>query len=59
MFSCVCVFVCLCLWRSGCAISYGYYVMPDCLLNSWLHQHFVPIAIGNTLFCTGLSCYSR
>ncbi|KAG7216504.1 hypothetical protein INR49_001990 [Caranx melampygus] len=44
---------------SCCAISYGYYVMPDCWVNSFLHQHFVPIAIGNTLFCTSLSCYSR
>ncbi|XP_054477128.1 membrane progestin receptor delta isoform X2 [Anoplopoma fimbria] len=49
----------LSLYSLGCAISYGYYVMPDCLVNSWLHQHFVPIAIGNTLFCTSLSCYSR
>ncbi|XP_068425754.1 membrane progestin receptor delta [Clinocottus analis] len=49
----------LSLYSLGCAISYGYYVMPDCLLNSWLHQHFVPIAIGNTVFCTSLSCYSR
>ncbi|XP_068558285.1 membrane progestin receptor delta isoform X1 [Cebidichthys violaceus] len=49
----------LSLYSLGCAISYGYYVMPECLVNSWLHQHFVPIAIGNTLFCTSLSCYSR
>lgn len=44
---------------SGCAISYGYYVIPDSWVNSWLHQHFVSIAIGNTLLCTSLSCYSR
>ncbi|KAM7421451.1 hypothetical protein PAMA_015539 [Pampus argenteus] len=49
----------LSLYSLGCAISYGYYVMPDCWVNSWLHHHFVPIAIGNTLFCTSLSCYSR
>ncbi|KAM9852197.1 membrane progestin receptor delta [Aulostomus maculatus] len=49
----------LSLYSLGCAISYGHYVMPDCWVNSWLHQHFVPIAIGNTLFCTSLSCYSR
>uniref|UniRef100_A0A8D3DPC0 Progestin and adipoQ receptor family member VI n=1 Tax=Scophthalmus maximus TaxID=52904 RepID=A0A8D3DPC0_SCOMX len=49
----------LSLYSLGCAISYGYYVMPDCWVNSFLHQHFVPIAIGNTLFCTSLSCYSR
>ncbi|XP_028984567.1 membrane progestin receptor delta isoform X3 [Betta splendens] len=49
----------LSLYSLGCAMSYGYYVMPDCWVNSLLHQHFVPIAIGNTLFCTSLSCYSR
>ncbi|XP_028280769.1 membrane progestin receptor delta isoform X2 [Parambassis ranga] len=49
----------LSLYSLGCAISYGHYVMPDCWLSSWLHQHFVPIAVGNTLLCTGLSCYSR
>ncbi|XP_026227147.1 membrane progestin receptor delta isoform X1 [Anabas testudineus] len=49
----------LSLYSLGCAISYGYYVMPDCWVNSLLHQHFVPVAIGNTLFCTSLSCYSR
>ncbi|KAG7260700.1 hypothetical protein CRUP_016087 [Coryphaenoides rupestris] len=43
----------------GCAISYGSYVMPDGWVNSWLHQHYVPIAVGNTIFCTSLSCYSR
>ncbi|XP_013878897.1 progestin and adipoQ receptor family member 6 isoform X1 [Austrofundulus limnaeus] len=49
----------LSLYSLGCAISYGYYVMPECWVNSWLHQHFVLIAIGNTLFCTSMSCYSR
>ncbi|XP_041843575.1 membrane progestin receptor delta isoform X3 [Melanotaenia boesemani] len=49
----------LSLYSLGCAISYGCYVMPDFWVNSWLHQHFVPIAIGNTLFCTSMSCYSR
>ncbi|XP_071763212.1 membrane progestin receptor delta isoform X1 [Centroberyx gerrardi] len=49
----------LSLYSLGCAIAYAAYVIPDCWVNSWLHQHFVPIAIGNTLFCTSLSCYSR
>ncbi|XP_012673373.1 membrane progestin receptor delta isoform X2 [Clupea harengus] len=49
----------LSLYSLGCAITYGSYVMPDCWVNSWLHEHFVPIAIGNTLFCTSMSCYSR
>ncbi|KAG7469589.1 hypothetical protein MATL_G00130470 [Megalops atlanticus] len=49
----------LSLYSLGCAISYGSYVMPDCWVNTWLHRHFVPIAIGNTLVCTSLSCYSR
>uniref|UniRef100_A0A3Q3X3M4 Uncharacterized protein n=1 Tax=Mola mola TaxID=94237 RepID=A0A3Q3X3M4_MOLML len=49
----------LSLYSLGCAVSYGYYVIPDSWVNSWLQQHFVTIAIGNTLFCTSLSCYSR
>lgn len=49
----------LSLYSLGCAITYGSYVMPECWVNSWLHQHFVPIAIGNTVFCTSMSCYSR
>ncbi|XP_065154896.1 membrane progestin receptor delta isoform X1 [Paramisgurnus dabryanus] len=49
----------LSLYSLGCAITYGSYAMPDCWVNSWLHHYFVPIAICNTLFCTGMSCYSR
>ncbi|KAM9723882.1 LOW QUALITY PROTEIN: membrane progestin receptor delta [Menidia menidia] len=49
----------LSLFSLGSAVSYGYYVMPDVWVNSWLHQNFVPIAVGNTLFCTSMSCYSR
>ncbi|XP_053699595.1 membrane progestin receptor delta isoform X2 [Synchiropus splendidus] len=49
----------LSLYSLGCAISYCYYVMPDCWVNTWLHQHFVLIAVGNSLLCTSLSCYSR
>ncbi|XP_036371978.1 membrane progestin receptor delta-like [Megalops cyprinoides] len=49
----------LSLYSLGCAICYGFYGMPDHWVNSWLQQHFVPIAMGNTLVCTGLSCYSR
>ncbi|XP_018595195.1 membrane progestin receptor delta [Scleropages formosus] len=47
------------LYSLGCAITYASYVMPNCWVNSWLHQHFVPFAVFNTLVCTGLSCYSR
>uniref|UniRef100_A0A3B3HER9 Progestin and adipoQ receptor family member 6 n=1 Tax=Oryzias latipes TaxID=8090 RepID=A0A3B3HER9_ORYLA len=49
----------LSLYSLGCAISYGFYVMPDCWVNSWIQQHFIPIAIGNSLLCTSMSCYSR
>ncbi|XP_052475407.1 membrane progestin receptor delta isoform X1 [Carassius gibelio] len=49
----------LSLYSLGCAVTYGSYVMPDCWVNSWLHQYFVAIAIGNSLFCTSVSCYSR
>ncbi|XP_068616694.1 membrane progestin receptor delta [Brachionichthys hirsutus] len=49
----------LSLYSLGCAMSYGHYVIPDSWVNGWLHQHFVPIAVGNALFCTSLSCYSR
>ncbi|XP_077383541.1 membrane progestin receptor delta isoform X1 [Festucalex cinctus] len=47
------------LYSLGSAICYGCYVMPDVWLNGWLHRHFVPIAVGNSLLCTSLSCYSR
>lgn len=43
----------------GCAISYGSYTIPDSWINSWLQHNFVIIGVGNSLFCTGLSCYSR
>ncbi|KAM9805945.1 membrane progestin receptor delta isoform 1-T1 [Syngnathus typhle] len=49
----------LSLYSLGSAICYGCYAMPDGWLNGWLHRHFVAIAVGNSLFCTGLSCYSR
>ncbi|TWW80038.1 Membrane progestin receptor delta [Takifugu flavidus] len=49
----------LSLYSLGCAISYGYYILPDSWVNSWLQQNFVIIGVGNSLFCTGLSCYSR
>ncbi|XP_067304083.1 membrane progestin receptor delta [Pseudorasbora parva] len=49
----------LSLYSLGCGITYGSYVMPDCWVNSWLHQYFVAIAVGNSLFCTSMSCYSR
>lgn len=57
---CWCSLDLLCVLRcAGCAISYGHYVVPDSWVNSWLQQHFVTIAVGNSLFCTSLSCYSR
>ncbi|XP_051921184.1 membrane progestin receptor delta isoform X1 [Hippocampus zosterae] len=49
----------LSLYSLGSAICYGCYVIPDGWLNGWLHRHFVPIAVGNSLLCTSLSCYSR
>uniref|UniRef100_A0A9J7X137 Progestin and adipoQ receptor family member VI n=3 Tax=Cyprinus carpio TaxID=7962 RepID=A0A9J7X137_CYPCA len=49
----------LSLYSLGCAITYGSYAMPDCWVNSWLHQHFVTIGVANSLFCTSMSCYSR
>ncbi|XP_061633670.1 membrane progestin receptor delta isoform X7 [Phyllopteryx taeniolatus] len=49
----------LSLYSLGTAICYGCYVMPDGWLNGWLHRHFVPIAVGNSLLCTSLACYSR
>uniref|UniRef100_H3CY71 Progestin and adipoQ receptor family member 6 n=1 Tax=Tetraodon nigroviridis TaxID=99883 RepID=H3CY71_TETNG len=49
----------LSLYSLGCAISYGHYIIPDSWVNSWLQQNFVIIGVGNSLFCTSLSCYSR
>lgn len=49
----------LSLYSLGCAISYGHYVMPECWVRSPLQRCFVPVALLNSVFCTGLSCYSR
>lgn len=44
---------------AGSAIIYSAYVFPDKWVNSFLHQCYVPMAMLNTVICTGLACYSR
>ncbi|KAM9311946.1 membrane progestin receptor gamma [Gastrophryne carolinensis] len=49
----------LSLYSLGSAIAYSAYVFPDRWVNSTFHHYFVPLAVFNTIICTGLSCYSR
>ncbi|KAK5874277.1 hypothetical protein PBY51_019240 [Eleginops maclovinus] len=49
----------LSFYSLGSAISYSAYVFPDKWVNSFFHQWYVPMAMLNTVVCTGLACYSR
>ncbi|XP_058851471.1 membrane progestin receptor gamma-B-like isoform X1 [Acipenser ruthenus] len=49
----------LSLYSLGSAISYSAYVIPDQWINSTFHRCYVPIAVFNTIVCTGLACFSR
>ncbi|XP_069480328.1 membrane progestin receptor gamma isoform X3 [Ambystoma mexicanum] len=49
----------LSLYSLGSAIAYSAYVFPDRWLNTSFHQYYVHLAVGNSIVCTGLSCYSR
>ncbi|KAI9532109.1 Membrane progestin receptor gamma-B [Dissostichus eleginoides] len=49
----------LSFYSLGSAISYSAYVFPDEWVNSLFHQCYVPMAVLNTVVCTGLACYSR
>ncbi|MBN3289570.1 MPRGB protein, partial [Polypterus senegalus] len=49
----------LSLYSLGSAIAYSTYSVPDKLVSSMFHSCYVPIAVCNTVVCTGLSCYSR
>nr|ALL41460.1 membrane progestin receptor gamma [Bostrychus sinensis] len=49
----------LSFYSLGSAITYSFYVFPDKWTNSTFHQYFIPIAVVNTIICTGLACYSR
>ncbi|XP_032906444.1 membrane progestin receptor gamma isoform X2 [Amblyraja radiata] len=49
----------LSLYSLGSATVYAAYIMPDKWINSTFHEWFMPLAVFNTVVCTGLSCYSR
>ncbi|XP_069079028.1 membrane progestin receptor gamma isoform X1 [Pleurodeles waltl] len=49
----------LSLYSLGSAVAYSAYVFPDRWLNSSYHQYYVPLAVTNSIVCTGMSCYSR
>ncbi|KAJ6662928.1 hypothetical protein lerEdw1_011132 [Lerista edwardsae] len=49
----------LSLYTLGSAIAYSAYVFPEEWLGSPFHQHYVSIAVLNTVISTTLSCYSR
>lgn len=43
----------------GSAIAYSAYSFPDTLVRTTFHDYYVALAVLNTIFSTGLSCYSR
>ncbi|XP_061743563.1 membrane progestin receptor gamma-B [Nerophis ophidion] len=49
----------LCFYSLGSAITYSSYVFPDKWVNGFFHRCFVPLALLNSIICTGLACYSR
>ncbi|KAM7157115.1 membrane progestin receptor gamma isoform 4-T5 [Molossus nigricans] len=44
---------------SGSAIAYSAYSFPDTLVCTTFRDYYVTLAVLNTIFSTGLSCYSR
>ncbi|XP_056269711.1 membrane progestin receptor gamma-B isoform X2 [Pseudoliparis swirei] len=49
----------LSFYSLGSAIVYSAYVFPDKWVNGLFHRCYVPLAVLNTVICTGLACYSR
>lgn len=49
----------LSFYSLGSAIAYSHYVFPDKWINSTFHRCYVPIAMFNSVLCTGLACSSR
>lgn len=47
------------LFSLGSAIAYLAYVFPDTLMHTLFHDFYLSLAVLNTLFSTGLACYSR
>lgn len=55
----LCVSVYVYVHSTGSAMTYSAYVVPDKWVNSTFHLCYIPIAVFNTVICTGLACYSR
>ncbi|XP_028999838.1 membrane progestin receptor gamma-B-like [Betta splendens] len=49
----------LSFYSLGSAVTYSAYVFPDRWVSGAFHRCYVPIAVLNTVICTGLACYSR
>lgn len=49
----------LSFYSLGSAVAYYHYGFPDRWVNSLFHRCFLPIAMFNSVLCTGLACYSR
>lgn len=49
----------LSFYSLGSAMAYFHYVFPDAWINGPFHRYFLPIAMCNSILCTGLACYSR
>ncbi|KAL6113485.1 paqr5 [Pungitius sinensis] len=49
----------LSFYSLGSAIVYSAYVFPDKWVNGFFHRWYVPMAVFNTIICSGMACYSR
>uniref|UniRef100_A0A8C6WTL3 Progestin and adipoQ receptor family member Vb n=1 Tax=Neogobius melanostomus TaxID=47308 RepID=A0A8C6WTL3_9GOBI len=49
----------LSFYSLGSAVAYSHYAFPDRWIDSPFHRYFLPIAMGNSILCTGLACSSR
>ncbi|TSX17012.1 Kinesin-like protein KIF23 [Bagarius yarrelli] len=49
----------LSFYSLGSAITYSSYIFPEKWVNSVFHKYYVSTALFNSVFCTGLACYSR
>ncbi|XP_072321850.1 membrane progestin receptor gamma-B [Eucyclogobius newberryi] len=54
-----CDYGALSFYSLGSAIIYSSYVFPDKWTSSFFHRSFIPVAVCNSILCTGLACYSR
>lgn len=49
----------LSFYSLGTAVAYSHYGFPERWVDGLFHQWFIPMAVFNSILCTGLACYSR